>query len=228
MKRSVIPFEGGESQPRNEFALFPEGIGMAGLLHPNRCFSMIRFFLTLFALSGAAISAHAQFSPAAGFFKLSYRVVGVHPETQIPYQGFCRIEKDGEGGHIMTRIIDGKTDVAIFVVEEGKDHERNPEMRIIATLVDGEDAYEIFYSFQNSTDNHPLLTGDIRKVGGRKSYAKGFEMLRPITATHDLHASLEEELLKVETGVLPREKGDPERLLRLLKIIPKKNASGQE
>lgn len=189
---------------------------------------MIRFFLTLFALSGAAISAHAQFSPAAGFFKLSYRAVGVHPETQIPYQGFCRIEKDGEGGHIMTRIIDGKTDVAIFVVEEGKDHERNPEMRIIATLVDGEDAYEIFYSFQNSTDNHPLLTGDIRKVGGRKSYAKGFEMLRPITATHDLHASLEEELLKVETGVLPREKGDPERLLRLLKIIPKKNASGQE
>lgn len=166
--------------------------------------------------------------PSIGYFALSYRVVGVDPDTQIPYQGFCRIEMDEEGGGSMVRVINGKIRVAHFAIEDGENHEGTPIKEIIATFVEGEEAYEIIYSFQNSIDNHPLLTGTIRRVGGRNSYAEGFEMLRPIATTMDLHKSIFEELQKVQAGILPREKGDPDRLQRLLEVIPKEEKPGDE
>lgn len=157
----------------------------------------------------------ANGGPSEGFFAGSYRVSGIAPDTQMPYQGLCEIVRDQNGRYKMIRTIGGVAVEATFSAEEHEDHEGAKRHVFVARYTEGEKTRAITYVWAMANafveDNYGLLVGRIRvQAEGPASGAMldGFETLIPTTESADaFRRRLEDEIKRL--GSKGVKSGDP-------------------
>lgn len=171
------------------------------------------FFLSIGLLALLAPGVMAD-HPPHGFFRGDYRVVGVDPLTQQPYQGLSTIETRDDALFMVRKI--GRApekEVQLKIHVEGPD-----ELTSLVSRYKNKEGseYVTHYQINGDHDNYARLTGRVY-VTGHKPRIAGLEAL--FFLQDDLGKELEKELKSLRMNAAAGEKKDAAPIETLLRAI---------
>lgn len=172
---------------------------------------MKKIFVSLLILAACFFSASALAgnAPPPQFFVGAYRIVGVDPATQEPFQGFCEIKLKG-GKLEMRRFINEVWTRARLDFDSVTGD--NIPILVAKFTQNGKD-YVVSYDIGGDAGNYAILTGWSWIEGERRTEAGGRESLTAI------HGDLRRRLL-AELEAIGEDHEDAPALKKLIEAIP--------
>ncbi len=157
----------------------------------HRSLSLVSTLLLLSVLLAPSSRSELTSAPSLDFFAGNYRIVGVDPDFQRPFQGTCSIRVLGKT-LLMTRRIQGRKVEAVGRLETAVDG--IPVLR--ARFSQDGIRYEITYLIDTDLDNYARLSGNFYRRPGGSDRPRGLESLFHFAPSEEALEASKEDLAR--------------------------------